>query len=242
MSQEQDEIDRLRDELATAREVIQESMEARRVTEAEGGSLNQANNEIDRLRARVAELEKQPHANELRALRDLFAAAGRTIHTASSGGRATLEEINDAWAEVCAAKVVNRDLPAPDVTPDAWMVETRGGNLIYWITADRALADQFAATYDREAIPLYRRPPANAPAPDVVTVPREEWEAVNEFADMIVPLRDNLAGISWTGKLVDVFAAYDRWYAVRIHADQAPDALRSGEAGKNTTTNGAENG
>ena len=190
MSQEQDEIDRLRDELATAREVIQESMEARRVTEAEGGSLNQANNEIDRLRARVAELEKQPHANELRALRDLFAAAGRTIHTASSGGRATLEEINDAWAEVCAAKVVNRDLPAPDVVP----------------------------------------------------VPREEWEAVNEFADMIVPLRDNLAGISWTGKLVDVFAAYDRWYAVRIHADQAPDALRSGEAGKNTTTNGAENG
>ena len=72
----------------------------------------------------------------------------------------------------------------------------------------------------------------STPAPDVVTVPREEWEAVNEFADMIVPLRDNLAGISWTGKLVDVFAAYDRWYAVRIHADQAPDALRSGEGGK----------
>ena len=77
--------------------------------------MSQEQDEIDRLRARVAELEKQPHANELRALRDLFAAAGRTIHTASSGGRATLEEINDAWAEVCAAKVVNRDLPAPDV-------------------------------------------------------------------------------------------------------------------------------
>ena len=80
---------------------------------------------------------------------------------------------------------------------------------------------------------LLRRwsPRASAPA-DAVTVPREEWEAVNEFADMIVPLRDNLAGISWAGKLVDVFAAYDRWYAVRIRADQAPDALRSGEAGK----------
>ena len=112
-----DEVVRLRDELATAREVIQESMEARRATEAEGGGMNQLNNEIDRLRARVAELEKQPHANELRALRDLFTAAGRTIHTASSGGRATLEEINDAWAEVCAAKVVSRDLPAPDVVP-----------------------------------------------------------------------------------------------------------------------------
>ena len=81
----------------------------------EGGTLNQANNEIDRLRARVAELEKQPRANELRALRNLFAAAGRTIHTASAGGRATLEEINDAWAEVCAAHVANRDLPASRV-------------------------------------------------------------------------------------------------------------------------------
>ena len=83
----------------------------------EGGALNQADNEIDRLRARVAELEKQPRANELRALRNLFAAAGRTIHTASAGGRATLEEINDAWAEVCAAHVANRDLPALDVAP-----------------------------------------------------------------------------------------------------------------------------
>lgn len=83
----------------------------------DGGALNQANNEIDRLRARVEELENQPRANELRALRNLFAAAGRTIHAASAGGRATLEEINDAWAEVCAAHVANRDLPAPDVVP-----------------------------------------------------------------------------------------------------------------------------
>ena len=73
--------------------------------------------EVARLRARVAEMEKQPRANELCALRNLFAAAGRTIHTASAGGRATLEEINDAWADVCAANVANRDLPAPDVVP-----------------------------------------------------------------------------------------------------------------------------
>ena len=177
MSQEQDEIDRLRDELATAREVIQESMEARRVTEAEGGSLNQANNEIDRLRARVAELEKQPHANELRALRDLFAAAGRTIHTASSGGRATLEEINDAWAEVCAAKVVNRDLPAPDVVP----------------------------------------------------VPREE----------LAVLRDGfgLLRTAWNLSLCDERIGSQAGALIEQH-----DALRSGEAGKNATTNGAENG
>ena len=74
--------------------------------------------EIDRLRARVAEMEKQPRANELRALRNLFAAAGRTIHTASAGGRATLEEINDAWADVCAANVANRALPASRVLGD----------------------------------------------------------------------------------------------------------------------------
>ncbi len=57
--------------------------------------------------------------------------------------------------------------------------------------------------------------------PDEVVVGREEWEAVQEFADLIVPIRDNLSGISWIGKLSDVFAAYDRWYAVRISA-QAP--------------------
>lgn len=46
-------------ELATAREVIEESMEARRVTEAEGGALQQANTEIDRLRAELAALRGQ---------------------------------------------------------------------------------------------------------------------------------------------------------------------------------------
>lgn len=43
--------------LATAEEAYAESLEARRVTEAEGGALNQLNNEIDRLRARNEELE-----------------------------------------------------------------------------------------------------------------------------------------------------------------------------------------
>ena len=46
-------------ELATAREVIEESMEARRTSEAEGGALNQLNNEIDRLRAELATLRGQ---------------------------------------------------------------------------------------------------------------------------------------------------------------------------------------
>ena len=46
-------------ELATAREVIEESMEARRTSEADGGALNQLNNEIDRLRAELAALRGQ---------------------------------------------------------------------------------------------------------------------------------------------------------------------------------------
>lgn len=113
-----------------------------------------------------------------------------------------------------------------EVTPDAWLVETANAALRFWGGNERESAEQVAARYGLTAIPLYRHPPCPAPT-NVVTVPREEWEAVNEFADLIVPLRDNLAGISWTGKLVDVFAAYDRWYAVRVHAGQAPDALRA---------------
>ena len=72
-----------------------------------------------------------------------------------------------------------------------------------------------------------------AQAPDVVTVPREEWVALNEFADHIVPVRDNLSGISWIGRLSDVFDAYDKWYAIRSNQG---DALRSGEARKGDVT------
>ena len=43
--------------LSTAEAAYAESLEARRVTEAEGGALNQANNEIDRLRARNEDWE-----------------------------------------------------------------------------------------------------------------------------------------------------------------------------------------
>lgn len=63
-----------------------------------------------------------------------------------------------------------------------------------------------------------------------VAVDREEWEAVNEFANLIVPIRDNLSGISWAGRLSDVFAAYDRWYAVRIAAGDALRAQATQEA------------
>ena len=52
-------------ELATAREVIEESMEARRTSEAEGGALNQLNNEIDRLRAELAALRGQRKESEV---------------------------------------------------------------------------------------------------------------------------------------------------------------------------------
>ena len=138
---------------------------------AEAHQLSQG--EIDRLRARVAELEKQPRANELRALRDLFAAAGRTIHAASTGGRATLEEINDAWAEVCAAQVANRDLPAPDVVP----------------------------------------------------VPREELEALNEAAAAGDALRETLYEYAEGNMVLPQLRRCDA-------ANARLDALRAGEAGK----------
>ena len=64
----------------------------------------------------------------------------------------------------------------------------------------------------------------------MVAVDREEWRAINEFADKIVPIRDNLSGISWVGKLSDVFKAYDQWYAIRIAAG---GALRANQGGAN---------
>lgn len=67
-------------------------------------------------------------------------------------------------------------------------------------------------------IPQPLQPEELRVGPGEVVVGREEWEAVQEFADLIVPIRDNLSGISWIGKLSDVFAAYDRWYAVRTSA------------------------
>lgn len=42
-----------------------------------------------------------------------------------------------------------------------------------------------------------------------------EYAALLDFAERIVPIRDNLSGISWVGNLKDVFAAYDNWYAIR---------------------------
>lgn len=189
--------------------------------------------EIDRLRARVAEMEKQPRANELHALRNLFAAAGRTIHAASAGGRATLEEINDAWAEVCAAHVANRDLPAPDATPDAWMLETPAGNVMYWITADRATADQFAATYDREAIPLYRHPPIAAP--DVAPVPMEELAVLREIVRLLDEARQRYARIPRAGAATrmgdEIDELLNKLYEIGAHP-----ALRSGEAGEGGAT------
>lgn len=55
----------------------------------------------------------------------------------------------------------------------------------------------------------------------------EEYAALLDFAERIVPIRDNLSGISWVGNLKDVFAAYDNWYAIRI-----AQATTSGEVGE----------
>lgn len=68
------------------------------------------------------------------------------------------------------------------------------------------------------------------PHPDTVELSREEWEALLDFAERIVPIRDNLSGISWVGKLSDVFAAYDNWYALRAGRPIPSDrVLKEGE-------------
>lgn len=54
-----DAIEAAQAELATAREALLESLEAHQVTQAEGGALQQANTEIDRLRAELAALRGQ---------------------------------------------------------------------------------------------------------------------------------------------------------------------------------------
>lgn len=59
-----DTIEATQAELATAREALLESLEARRTSEAEGGALNQLNNEIDRLRAELATLRGHRQASE----------------------------------------------------------------------------------------------------------------------------------------------------------------------------------
>ena len=50
---------------------------------------------------------------------------GITCRNTFGIGGSCAEEINDAWADVCAANVANRDLPAPDVVPvprEEWAV------------------------------------------------------------------------------------------------------------------------
>lgn len=61
----EEERDRLRAELETARAALVEQIEARQVTEAEGGALQQMNNEIDRLQAELSRLRSAPVAVEV---------------------------------------------------------------------------------------------------------------------------------------------------------------------------------
>lgn len=56
----------------------------------------------------------QVDQKELMALESLFGAAGRAIHAASSGRGATLVEINEEWAGVCAAKVLRANQGGAD--------------------------------------------------------------------------------------------------------------------------------
>lgn len=85
--------------------------EAEHIINASSGghdwNLGRLNDLVDKLGAAPADVVTVPR-EEWEALRALFAAAGRAIHAASTGERATLEEINDAWAGVCSAQVALR--------------------------------------------------------------------------------------------------------------------------------------
>ena len=137
--------------------------------------------EVSRLDKRMEELEtsiqrQRAIATEEAAQGILRARAERIAPPARFGDPVSADDaaavlIGNIWHDSDDVRVAARslgmvDAPAPDATPDAWLVETRDGNVIYWTETQRAIAEQVAATYDREAIPLYRHPPTAAP--DVV--------------------------------------------------------------------------
>ena len=130
--------------------------------------------EVSRLDKRMEELEtsiqrQRAIATEEAAQGILRARAERVAPPARFGDPVSADDaaavlIGNIWHDSDDVRVAARslgmvDAPAPDATPDAWLVETRDGNVIYWTETQRATAEQVAATYDREAIPLYRRPP-----------------------------------------------------------------------------------
>ena len=150
LAKARDEVEALREEVALTNEHEHQILQER----------NEARDELQTARDAYAELLQETKLTE---------EAGGAVARAYQERDEVLRELAQARAALLAYQEAGK------LDPDAWVVETRGGNVIYWTSKDREIAEQVAASYDREAIPLYRHPPAPA---DVVTVPREEWEAL----------------------------------------------------------------
>ena len=159
------------------------------------------------------------------------------------------EQLRERIAHALAPHFERDAGPTPDYTGEgsAWVPPVEEQTVVvpdYETMADLAWrhhfdplhgpTDMFAAgrtaMYKAMCAELRAIPAGRVLADGMVGVDREEWRAINEFADMIVPIRDNLSGISWVGKLSDVFEAYDQWYAIRIAAGVA---LRANQGGAN---------
>lgn len=102
-----------REKLATTEAAYAESLEVRRVAEAEGGALNQANNEIDRLRARNAELEAQAAAQAGSVVPELTRQQATDI--ANEAQEITGRSIWPSTVEAIAKVMRSRALPASRV-------------------------------------------------------------------------------------------------------------------------------
>lgn len=202
--------------------------------------------EVSRLDKRMEELEtsiqrQRAIATEEAAQGILRARAERIAPPARFGDPVSADDaaavlIGNIWHDSDDVRVAARslgmvDAPAPDATPDAWLVETRDENVIYWTETQRAIAEQVAATYDREAIPLYRHPPTAAP--DVVPVPMDELEALRSLYSWMSAADEGGVKVSFS---LTEFPEGQTCLSGIANALAALDALRSGEAGKGGAT------
>lgn len=168
---------------------------------------------------RIAEIRTMPHDNWriVRELLDALDAANAELQRLRSsqdvpGGRIYFQPYVDALAaRIAELEDRLRSSPAPVVggVPEYSNFERNEQIRKYGGDPDFD-APVFQAGWDL----LASRLPALKPGEVVVN--SEEYAALLDFAERIVPIRDNLSGISWVGNLKDVFAAYDNWYAIRI--------------------------
>ena len=155
-------------------------------------------------------------AEEIAAYRKEYSTAIYAGHTVSHINR-ILDALESAYAELDRLSAQGGEVPELDSGANPYQRNTENPGSFGW-----SLNRAYREGYDC-ARKLSRSAP---PHPDTVEVSREEWEALLDFAERIVPIRDNISGISWVGKFSDVLAAYDKWYALRVQAQPTTSETR----------------